>query len=270
MAGEQPYYILKIETRDPPELQDFVASLTGIGNQFDRYIQEHHPDLSGTARFYVQEVRKGSLVIEILPFLQPIIERMDQFLIVKDFAVHWQTALSVYLDGVVNPKASKSEMKDFLDTVKVVAKDRRASQRLSIAAYEDGKRKVRTVFKFETPEARKAQAALENQIDRLNAVSTHLHRKVVMHYRRMDSGPASIGKGSGERVVVEQLSARPMPVIYQSEIAQERIKDLLTHHEYPWQLNFIVDVFVVTKGGLPSSYAVTNFYEFYEDDEPAA
>lgn len=266
MLGERPYYILKIDTKDPPELGDFVASLTGIGNQFEKFISERHPEFSGSACFYVQKVRSGSFVVEILPMLQPIIERMDQILIVKEFASFWQVSLKAYLDGFGVSSAPKSDLKDWLGAVKIIAKDSKGHQRLSIATYEDGRRQIRSAFKFDTLEARIAEQRLTQQIDDLSAVSAKPHRQVVMHYRRMDRETAAVGKGTGERVIIDQISPRPMPVVYQSELAEVRIRELLTQHALPWTLNFVVDVLVVEKGGKPSAYAITNYSDHFEDE----
>lgn len=266
MRGELAYYVYKLETSEPPELADFVAGLTGLGNQFDKFVRHNYPELSGSARFYVQKVKTGSYIVEILPVLQPIIQHIDHFLILKEFAASWQAALKVYFDGFTDPSASRSDLSDFYDTVKAVAKDRNAKQKLELAVFEDGKRRIRTAFKFDTSEARVAQKTLENEFRKLTTVAAETHRRVVMFFEQMKKRPVALSQATGDRAVIEQLMAKPLTVSYQSELARDEIKRVLSASEFPWRIGFVVDVMIVTKGGKPVAYAITDFHESIEID----
>ena len=60
------FYRLTLELEQPVELHDFAAAFASIGDQWQHFIAEEHPDLTPTARFYVREVRKGSIQADIV------------------------------------------------------------------------------------------------------------------------------------------------------------------------------------------------------------
>jgi hypothetical protein len=69
MGGAAAHIILKIKTKNPIELGDFVAEFTSVASQYDKFIRENHPDLGPEARIYVKQIKKGSIIAELLPFV---------------------------------------------------------------------------------------------------------------------------------------------------------------------------------------------------------
>src|SRR4051794_18650287 len=69
MIAGDAHLILRIETDQPVELSEFVGTFLGLGNQFERFYDEEHPADRGSARFYVREVRAGSIIAELVPYL---------------------------------------------------------------------------------------------------------------------------------------------------------------------------------------------------------
>jgi hypothetical protein len=61
MAVAAAHIVLKIKTERPIELGDFVSAFTSVASQYDKFIREHHPDLTPEARIFVSEVRRGSI-----------------------------------------------------------------------------------------------------------------------------------------------------------------------------------------------------------------
>lgn len=54
------------------------------------------------------------------------------------------------------------------------------------------------------------------------------YQRVLMVFTRSDVSTVAVGKSTGERVKIEDLSDRPLPLIYASELAEEQIKHEIT------------------------------------------
>ena len=78
--------VVKLELAQPVEIGNFVSAFAGLGAQFERFIRTEHPDLEGQVKVYVEEVRKGSLVAELIPLVfNTMVTTMDQLQIVTGF-----------------------------------------------------------------------------------------------------------------------------------------------------------------------------------------
>ena len=83
-----------------------------------------------------------------------------------------------------------------------------------------------------------------------------------MYFTRSDIGDVKLGKRSGERVVIENISDRDLPLIYASNLSEQRIKhEIRDAEDNIYHKGFVVDVNVQTKGGKPAAYAVTNVHQ---------
>src|SRR5690606_38327714 len=113
---------------------------------------------------------------------------------------------------------------------------------------------------------------IESQRKALNQTGNADFERVLMTFRGSDVGDADIGIRSGERVIIEAISDRHLPLIYGSALAEERIKDQMrSTAENIYYKGFVVDVNVQTRnGGRPAAYAVTHVHQIFDlmtDDE---
>jgi hypothetical protein len=267
MALGEPLITLTLDTKEPMQLGAFVGAFASLASEYERYIERSHPDLSGEAELYVREVRPGSVVVDMLPWLSyaaPFIAEMDKALIVEQFVRVWGARFRALLgtaSGVSVPE-TRSELKDWTDTVAAIARDPDASARLEAATYEDGKRKLRAAFKFNTQEAKKVLKTIEARQRQLEKKEHAEYSRVLMRFTRSDVGDVDVGRPSGERVVIEEISDKPLALIYASELAEERIKhEIREADENVYKKGFVVDVNVRSIGGRPVAYAVTNVHQ---------
>jgi hypothetical protein len=71
-----------------------------------------------------------------------------------------------------------------------------------------------------------------------------------------------VGKRTGERVVVENILDRDLPVIYASELAEQRIKhEIREADDNVYKKGFVVDVNVELRNGKPVAYRVTHCHQ---------
>lgn len=274
MAAGAPHLVLTLDTKEPVELGAFVGAFTSLAAEYERYIKQSHPDLSSDAELFVREIRPGSFVVDMIPMLSiaaPFIDGMDKIIIVEQFVRIWgqrfNALISTRVRAVPAPvpataPETRTELADWANAVAAIAQDPKASSKLEAAIFEDGKKKVRAAFKFNTEEARKAQRAIERRQKALEKKEHVDHSRVLMRFTRSDIGDVNVGKPSGERVMIEEISSKPLALIYASELAEDRIKhEIREADENVYKKGFVVDVNVRVSGGKPVGYAVTNVHQ---------
>lgn len=267
---EQPsHLILKLDTDQPILLSDFVGAFTSLSNEYERYIKETNPDLLPNSEIFVKEVRAGCIEAELLPWLAvaaPIITEMDKALIVEQFVRSWGGKLKALISGNrgKQPK-SKAELKDFTNAVTAISIDPNGSATLSAAVFEDGKREIKVAFKFDNKDAKKILKSIDALKDDLDKIENADHDRVLMVFTRSDVHNAKVGRSSGERVVIEEISPKSLGLMYASNLAEKRIKhEIREADENVFKKGFEVDVNVKLSNGKPVAYSVTNVHQVFD------
>lgn len=268
---DAPHLILKIETKAPVELGDFVAAFVGLGSQFENFFHEEHPAERGDAKFYVKEVRAGSIIAELVPYILPAVPILAAGLAgikhandLHKFVETYGAKLSSYFKkGGRVPDASKGDISDYLKTVAAVAHDSEAS--LGLAVYEDGKQRI--AFQFNTREARAAEANLIEHKDEIERTTDADHRRVLMTFTRTNVSHAKAGTRSGERVQIDAIHKRPLPIVYASILAEERIRhEIAEADDNVYKKAFDVDVNVEERNGKPIAYRIVAVHNVIDID----
>jgi hypothetical protein len=267
MAEEPAHIVLYVDTKNPIELGDFVSGFTSISSQYDKFIRSNFPDLTGESKIFIREVRAGSIEADLVPWallgVSALVNAMDQVLIVEQFVRTYGKRLSAYFqDGGREPEATKSDLKDFMGSVAAIANDPDAKATLKAVYFEDGKKKVKAAITFDTKEAREAVLQIEGQRIEIEKKSNADHQRVLMVFSQSNVKDTTVGKRTGERVIIEPILERDLPLIYASDLAEQRIKhEIRVADENVYKKGFIVDVNVETRGGNPVGYRVTNVHQ---------
>lgn len=252
----------KIEHREPIEIGDFVSSFTSIASQYQRYLAAQYPELNGDAQIYVKQVQAGSIIIDLIPLIQgslgPMVTMMDQVVIVSDFVRFVDGRLGqYYTKGGRTADASRSDLRDFMNGVAAIANDPDGKATLSAVAYEDGEKKIKAALSFTTPQARIAQVEIERHRLEIEQRTDADYLRVLMVFSQANTKGTPPGKRSGERVTIEAISDRDLPLIYASELTEQRIKhEIAEADENVFKKGFVVDVNVQLHGGRPVAYRV--------------
>jgi hypothetical protein len=259
---KSPHLILKIETKSPIELGDFVAAFVGLGSQYEAFHDAEHPDERGDAKFYVKEVRAGSIIAELVPYAGQALAlgagvryANDLYKFVETYGEKLSKA---FKKGGRVPDASKGDLADFLKAVAAVAHDGDGS--LDLAVFEKGE--VRSAFKFSTREARTAEANLTEQRIEMERTTDADHKRVLMTFTRTNVSHAKAGTRSGERVQIDVIHKRPLPIVYASTLAEERIRhEIAEADENVYKKAFDVDVNVEERNGKPIAYRIVALHD---------
>ncbi len=276
MARGGPYIELRIDVDQPLHLGDFVHAFTALGAEYERYSRLREPDTETHASLYVQDIKEGSIVAHLIPDLYPALLAvgggMAAVLAIEDFIRRYGSRLRGYITGTRAEDATKSELKDFARQVAAISHN--PGSRLSLAAIEvkEGEREVRAFFEFNTEEARAIEEHVELHAVALEHQTGNVHERVVMVFTRSDVRGAALGHRSGEWVRIEEISHRARPLIYQSDLAEEKIKyEIVEADDNVYKKGFIVDVAVEERNGRVFAYRVLHLHQVIDlpdDDDP--
>jgi hypothetical protein len=150
----------------------------------------------------------------------------------------------------------------WIGAVESIARDPNASSTLEVATFEDDERKVRASLRFDTSDAKKIEKTIYGELE-LRAEKDNLDReRVLMIFTRSDVGDAAVGQRSGERVVIDEISQKPLAITYGSSLTEERIKhEIRESDENIYKKGFSVDVRVQSRGGTPVAYSIMHVHD---------
>jgi hypothetical protein len=270
MGAAQAFIVLTLDTKHPIEIGDFVSEFTSVASQYDKFMKENHPDLASGAHIFVKQIKKGSIIAELLPYApfvvlgaSEIAHHMEQINAVNEFVKNYGTKLKSYFKkNGKHEEASRSDLKDFMGSVEAIAKDPDAKASIEAVVFEDRKRKITAAIKFDTKQAARAVEQIEAHKKLLDLKGDADYERVLMVFRQSNVKTPAVGKRTGEWVVIEKISDKELPLIYASDLAEQRIKHEITQaDDNVYKKGFIVDVNVETKGGRPVAYRVTNLHQ---------
>lgn len=257
--------VVTLKLAEPVEISDFVATFAGLGGQFERFIRSEHPDLEGSVKVYVKEVRKGSMeaVMVIASVYPQVMAVVDHLMIGTEFVKRVGRGISAFSQpGGRLPQATRSELSEIVDTVMATANDPDGRAAIKSVSYTKQGEKVAFAVEFDTAEARQAVQEIAGQFREIAKVTDFDHENKLLTFfqsNRKDSGK------TGEKGVIEDISPKPLAVVYASDLARERIKgEMLSGDRNIYKLGFFVDVNVATRLGQPVAYRIKAVHEVIE------
>lgn len=256
LAAEEAHIVIVIENEDPIDLLDFTSSLTAIAREHELQVRATTPGASvEETRLLVVEVRKGSIILELLPALAPFVASMEY----TNAAVQFVQNLAHLLDplrklGGRSEDATTQQLKNLGDMVSAVAKDSNGTLSLS-ARYRSGD--VVQELRIHKEDAQRVVENTSAQRKEIEDRSATALSRVLMRLHQSSVEDLKVGKKTSEKGIVERVDMTPRPLIYVSDLAGKRIKDEIVQPDgNPYQKGFVVDVDVETVGGKPKVYRI--------------
>ncbi len=273
MGDGAPHIMLRLSTKQPIELGDFVGAFTALAKEYERFVRTEHPDLLDQSTIYVKQVKEGSIEAELWSAAVMAgglaITHMDQLLILEQFVKQYGVRLgSFFSEGGRLAGAAKSELNDFMRQVSAIANDPNGTAEIAAATYEDKQRQIRAAVKFTTPQAKTATKQIEAQKREMENKSEADHERVLMRFVRPSIEKVSSHRRTGERALIESVHDKPLAVFYASDLARERIQHEMKDGEGNiFRLLFDVDVNVEMSKGKPIAYRVMAVHDITDADE---
>lgn len=266
-AEDAARIIVEIYNSQPIELLDLTASLSALAREHESYLRHARVGVSiEETRLLVMDVRKGSIVLELLPALVPIVSTMEVTNTAASFVAHVRDfIMPLRLPGGRAPEATTQQLKNFSDAVQAVANDPKGRTRIA-ARHIDGK--VIQEFLIEKEEAKVVQINAQAQRREMEGKGNAQYRKVLMRLHQSSLADMSVGKRTSEKGIVEKIDMVPRTLIYASDLAGKRIKEEIQRGEgNPFSKGFIVDLDVETVGGVPRLYRITDVIDVVDLEE---
>ena len=251
---------------DVIDLVDFAAMFAGLGSQFDNYMKERHPEIHGHARMGIRQMKEGSIIAELAAVVVPqAIAAMDAAVIMRDFMALIKNRYATLSNGRYLEGAKKQDLKDIADSVAAIAKDANAKATYEHREYDEtGNLKNEERFSLETVSAKKISEIAEFQRTELDKTEGVDHLRVSMVFTRADVGDANLDRRSNEYVLIEEINPGSLPLIYQSELAERRIKTEIRGAGNVFRKGFVVNVNVRRRYGKPIAYAVVDVQNVFD------
>ena len=214
---------------------------------------------------YVSEVRKGSVVAQLFANIPDLIGLADAALIVLAFGALFNKRLRDFVRCKPLEGAKKPQLSDMSKTIQAIANDKNGNLTIKGLRLKEGVFSTEFEAEFSEKDARNALQTIQGQKEELDAVSASDHERVLMVFTRSDVGNAVVGKRSGERVVVSEISEKTLALMYGSDLAEAQIKDEIQNaYENVFKRGFVVDLNLVFSGTRPVAYSVTNLHQVIE------
>jgi hypothetical protein len=262
------------DTRDAIPLTELADSFKALDSLFAR-------DSRSGARLAVAEIRKGSIVALLAPFV-PMMGQSVSFMAsaieVSDFVKRLRDGLNAFAgldtpsgDVLLDPPDTQVAA-EIAALVKPLAG--RVGSRLDVAHIKYRSRTKERVVEVEASYG-------PSEIDRIavNAARADealpapppegaaegqpsLFRKVVLTLQQTNTGPAKEKGKTADRGVIQAVSSKPLAVYFAKTLENLKQK-MVGRSSNPFRQPFKVDVLVSYEGGEPKSYTVIDVHGAY-------
>lgn len=260
--------VIEIHNSQPIDLLEFTSSLTALAKEHEAVMRERDPSVaSEETRLLVVDIRKGSIILELVPALAPFVSTAEFINTSVDFVEKLKRGFdSLKKAGGRLANPSVQRLKNFGDTVQTVASDTDGRMRILARHKEQG---ILQEFVIEKDEAQHIIDNTAAQRREIENISTAPLQRVLMQLYQTSADSPKIGKRNSEKGIIESVDLIPRTLVYVSDQAGARIKDEILHSDAnAYKKGFIVDAAVETVGGRPRLYRIMNVYEVIDlDDE---
>jgi len=249
---EEKEDVLEIHIRNsaPVELEDLALSMNAIAKEFSGFCQKRNKNES--VKLYLNEVRKGSIVMDLIAVLPVMIPTVVNFNSVCEFAGYMK-AMFLLLTKTTNEKPDGMDaesLKNFRDITAPVMKDSKSSMSISIVNSPN----ANVFVDGNSAQMRLASNTAKAMEDMMNMPAEDFIQKAVLFITQLRDGERSVG----DRGVIQSVCNAPKKIISMDDKFKESI---LGSPDNAFNFGYIVDVVVVKNGDSVVAYRVTKFYE---------
>lgn len=247
-----------INNENPVTLVDLTMALLGIGQQFERFIEnetteQHH----ASSELFIKEVRSGSIIVELIAQTIPVVPLLWVGGSLVEWTGHAKSVLE-WLNGKLDkpPKdVSKQDLKQWSNILEPVAKDHGSQMNFSVSSGDQ----VINQFFISSAEANVIQNSIRREVELLEEPNDHIQRKRVMVWYQTKFDDSS---QTGNKAVIESITKTPVKVIFENNAVKKAMLGGDVRYPKPWhELAYIVDVRVQTVQGVPKVYTIIDYHD---------
>ena len=271
MSG-QDSIILRIDRELPISLEQLTFGMMAIGAEYDRYIRDKHPDSEDhESDLLVRRVSEGSIVIELIGALLPVLQGVDNILTFIEFIKSIERKIgALSKPGGRLENATTKELANMTRMAETIVGDSKGTVEVFAMEYlsetEDRRVAAKVMFK-----ARDAEKVIENAATQMRTIkdgTAGQHQGLLMRLYQTNIAAPTADRSSGEKGIIEALSPTPKRLIYASDLAGQKIKNAWADEGVsPYELGFVVDVDVQAINGSPRAYRILDVHDVFPLNE---
>lgn len=244
----------KVENKTPVELTDLTGALNAFGVEYARSVQRSEdPVADPQARLFIKEIRSGSIIADLIPYVAGALPLLDNFNNVVQFGQYLGSCIKYLLsetDEEPSPPMDKQTLENVCQMIEPCAKDGGSNTIISNTFHGA----VTVNVNLNSIQANAVQNRAKRKLKELVEPVCGGHERVVLYWYRTTNDAK---KTTGDRAIIESISNRAV----KTEATAEVKAKLMWGDENPLKQAFIVDVMVETIKGVPALYKVYAVHE---------
>jgi len=254
---------IKINNEKPVSLKDLSLSLLSFNHQFHKFVEgETDKETDIGSELLIREVRKGSIIIELVSQAAPIVPLLWEGGTLTEWSKVVQNVCGWLLGKLEKPnrELTKQDLQEWNKFVEPIAKDH--GSQMNIIVSDSGQ--VINNFTINSTEANAIQNEITRHIEKLDSPEDHIHHRKVMYWYQAKFDPQS---ETGNRAIIDDVSRKSMKVIFENNAVKEAMLHPPERFKKQWhELAYVVDVEIETVRGEPKMYKVLRYYPEYTFD----
>lgn len=272
------HLVIYLDAGGPVELGELQESLAALARIYHRH---HGGDTQETppAKLYVTRIESGSIELEIVPLLALLgmpIAFMDSANIIREFSQWVGLKLTSVADAALPTGGmSREDAHDLEAFVAPLTGRKGANLGVTHARFSKREKKGRTereiIAEYRLDESAINRAAVNlrkvtEDPDKRATGDSKTKREVLMVFQQADKSPGKERGRTGDRVIISDVTDKPLPVYFPREAATIK-RRILEQTENPFSKGYIVDVVVQYAGDdAPKIYSVIDLHEIVDLD----
>lgn len=257
MDLQHPVLTVRINNTRPVELFEFCDALRGIGEEYKSFLANGpSPHLADEISLHVTEVRKGSLIADLAPYMPFALALANDINATYDFCTNLQSTFDWLKKGILKDDASREAVENVASIIKPVAKDS-ASSMVIEGGVKQGSQSVfiqNLTLNITSNEAKDIFEGCQQELAHLGKRKGGLHEKAVLTWYQARNDPHS---KAGDRAIIESLYAKPVKAIFTNESVKAKI---LADKRSLFKQAYLVDVWAETIQGRPVLYRIAEMH----------
>jgi hypothetical protein len=258
MINEIPLLTIKIDSKEYISLSDFNEAIEGWNNQYNSFISQRSED-DKADRLLIKEIRHGSIVIELVSALQPLITDLNTIL-------SFYTSVKSIFNWLGTKLGSKPELNvdDLNNSKKIIAPvNNHSGRQITVSIEGDNNAPILIDSIAASVIAKNANDELSSLVKPIEHPQEHPENKGNVIFKltqiKDDENPNKNTKG-----IIQEIDSKEHIVLFSTIAIKETI---LRENSNPFRKNYLVDVKIGIVGDVIKSYTILDLHDSYIDEE---
>ncbi len=241
----------------PVEVTDLADMMVALSNEYSSFCKKR--GAAGESKLYVSEVRKGSVIVDLIA-ISSAVALIENFNSIVEFGGHIKSAYE-YLRGITSDRPSDVDVETFRNFKKIVepsCKD--ANSRITISVVDSPNSLINVMMDGVSHDASVVKNASDAKDDMENLPSILKEPKVVLYLSQLRNSGDSVG----DRGIVENFSKSPKKLISVDDSFKRAVLD---SSDNAFNYGYVVDVEVSKIGDRIVAYRIMKYHEKFALNE---